>query len=131
MSEGQLQLNDMDLANRKSISENSDLIRQLEDLEGNISMLQKVKIQLTNQLEDARRSSEEESKERQSLMGRYRTLEHEYDGTNAVYEEELAAKDHLARQCQKAEADANLWRLKVSIELFRVQIATTKRIKLV
>jgi hypothetical protein len=55
----------------------------------------------------------QESKERQSLLGRYRTLEHEYDGTNAVYEEELAAKDHLARQCQKAEAEANLWRLKV------------------
>ncbi len=43
-------------------------------------------------------------------------MEHEYDGTNAVYEEELAAKDHLARQCQKAEAEANLWRLKVKKE---------------
>jgi len=47
------------------------------------------------------------------ISKRYRTLEHEYDGTNAVYEEELAAKDHLTRQCQKAEAEANLWRLRV------------------
>ena len=114
ISEGQLQLNDWDRANRKCISENSDLLRQLEELDSNISMLQKVKIQLSNQLEDAKRACEEESKERQSLMGRYRTLEHEYDGTNAVYEEEMAAKDHLERQCQKAEAEANLWRLKVS-----------------
>ena len=105
------------LANKKSISENSDLLRQLEELDSNISMLQKIKIQLSNQLEDAKRACEEESKERQSLMGRYRTLEHEYDGTNAVYEEELAAKDHLERQCQKAEAEANLWRLKVSFSL--------------
>ena len=30
-----------------------------------------------------------------------------------VYEEEVAAKEDLARQCQKAEADANLWRMKV------------------
>ena len=103
----------MDLSNRKSISENSDLLRQLEELDSNLSMLQKVKIQLANQLEDAKRACEEESKERLSLLGRYRTLEHEFDGTNAVYEEEMAAKDHLARQCQKAEAEANLWRLKV------------------
>jgi hypothetical protein len=31
-----------------------------------------------------------------------------------VYEEEVAAKEDLARQCQKAEADANLWRMKVT-----------------
>merc|ERR1712226_68513 len=45
-------------------------------------------------------------------MGRYRTLEHEYDGTDAVYEEEKVAKDDLARLCKKAEEDANFWRLK-------------------
>lgn len=49
----------MDMSNKKSISENSDLLRQLEDLDSNLSMLQKVKIQLSNQLEDAKRACEE------------------------------------------------------------------------
>jgi predicted nuclease with TOPRIM domain len=75
--------------------------------------LNKAKIQLTSQLEEVKRLCDDESKERQSLMGRYRNLEHEYDGMNAVYEEEMGAKDDLARQCHKAEDDANHWRKKV------------------
>ena len=110
---GGLQLQDMELGNRKMASENSELIRQLEEVDANISIMQKAKIQLTNQLDDAKRLCDEEARERQSLMGRYRNLEHEYDGNLAVYEEEVAAKEDLARQCQKAEADANLWRMKV------------------
>ncbi|MGB2023931.1 MAG: hypothetical protein ACPHT7_03150, partial [Litorivicinaceae bacterium] len=84
----------------------------MEELDANISVLQKTKIQLTNQLEEAKRMCDEESKERQSLMGRFRTLEHEFDGTSAVYEEEKIAKEDLARLCQKAENDAHFWRLK-------------------
>ena len=33
-------------------------------------------------------------------------------GTSVVYEEEKIAKEDLARLCQKAENDANFWRLK-------------------
>jgi lipoprotein NlpI len=75
--------------------------------------LNKLKIQLTNQLDDAKRICEDETKERQSLLGRYRNLEHEFDGTNMVYEEELSSKEDLARLCQKAEDDAEHWRKKV------------------
>ena len=78
--------------------------------------MNKMKISLTNQLEDAKRHCEDEAKERQSLLGRQRNLEHEFDGTNVVYEEEQAAKDDLARQCQKAEEEANLWRRKYEID---------------
>lgn len=108
-----LQLQDIDIANRKAISDNSDLTRQLEELEANIVMMQKDKINLSNQLDDAKRMCDEEARERQSLLGRYRNLEHEYDGNLALFNEEVAGKEDLARQCQKAEADANLWRLKV------------------
>ena len=71
-SEGELQLRDMDLQNQKSASENSELLKHLEELDVTISMLQKTKIQLTNTLEEAKRLCDDESKERQSLMGRYR-----------------------------------------------------------
>jgi len=45
---------------------------------------------------------------------RYRNLEHEFDGTNAVYEEEVGSKQDAQRQLQKAENDADLWRKKVT-----------------
>ena len=75
--------------------------------------MNKMKIQLNNQLDDAKRLCDDETKERQSLLGRYRNLEHEFDGMNQVYEEELSAKEDQARMCLKAEEDANHWRLKV------------------
>lgn len=71
---------------------------------------------MTNQLDDAKRLCEDETKERQSLLGRYRNLEHEFDGTNLVYEEELSAKEDQARLCQKAEDDAEHWRHKVGLK---------------
>jgi len=132
-------------------------LRQLEEIEGGISNLNKLKIQLTNQLEDAKRLADDEAKERQSLLGRYmsiiivsglfnqimlqtlekllitlqcdftplicfsfilhryRNLEHEFDGTTAVFEEEVASKQDAQRQLQKAEDDANHWRKKVTL----------------
>ena len=143
LTEGNLQLNDMENGNKKSMSENSELLRQLEEVDGNeeqllansyaykdktgliflithvylspgnISTMNKMKIQLSNQLDDAKRLCDDETKERQSLLGRYRNLEHEFDGMNQVYEEELSAKEDQARMCLKAEEEANHWRLKV------------------
>ena len=63
----------------------AELLRQLEEFDANISALQKTKIQLTSQLEEAKRLCDEESKERQSLMGRFRTLEHEFDGNYTLF----------------------------------------------
>jgi len=116
ISEANLQLNDMDLSNKKAQAENSDLLRQLEEIEQNVSMLQKIRHQLNNELEDVKKHCEDESKERQSLMGRFRNLEHEFDGMSTVLEEETTSKENLQRQCQKAEAEANLWRLKFEKE---------------
>ena len=44
---------------------------------------------LTPQLEDAKRLCDDETKERQSLLGRVRNLEHEDDGMNVILEEEV------------------------------------------
>ena len=51
LTSGGLQLQDMEMQNKKAISANSDLIRQLGEIEANIAMMQKTKIQLSNQLE--------------------------------------------------------------------------------
>ena len=49
MTEGNLQLQDMDNGNRRAAADNSELLRKLEEVDGNIGTLNKAKISLTNQ----------------------------------------------------------------------------------
>lgn len=55
-------LNDFDSAKKKLSIENSDLLRQLEEAESQVSQLSKIKISLTTQLEDTKRLADEESR---------------------------------------------------------------------
>jgi chromosome segregation ATPase len=59
-------LNDFDSAKKKLSIENSDLLRQLEEAESQVSQLSKLKISLTTQLEDTKRLADEESRVRLS-----------------------------------------------------------------
>ncbi|XP_040566481.1 myosin-3 [Lepeophtheirus salmonis] len=112
IAECSMQLQDLEERNKKLLMGNSELLRCLDDVESNISIMNKSKIELTNQLDDAKRLCDDEAKERQSLLGRYRNLEHEYDGTRAILEEEISAKEDLIRQFKKAENETCHWRLK-------------------
>lgn len=55
-------LNDFDAAKKKLSIENSDLLRQLEEAESQVSQLSKIKISLTTQLEDTKRLADEEGR---------------------------------------------------------------------
>lgn len=55
-------LNDLDAAKKKLSIENSDLLRQLEEAESQVSQLSKIKVSLTTQLEDTKRLADEESR---------------------------------------------------------------------
>jgi len=112
ISELNLQVNDMEAGNRKAGSENSDLARQLDEVDSSLSLLHKVRHQLNGELDQVKKMYEEESKERQSILGRFRNLKHEFDGLAVVYEEEVTSKENFQRQCQKAEEETHLWRLK-------------------
>merc|ERR1719347_582409 len=57
-----------------------------------------------------------EAKERVSLLGKYRNMEHMADGLKENYDEEVCAKENLARQLNKALGDADMWRQKYEIE---------------
>ena len=105
-------LSDYDGQNKRMMAENSNLYCRLENMMNSLSMLQKVKISLASQMDDVKRVCEDEAKERQSLLGRYRTLEHEYDGIKEHFDDEQQQKEEAARQLQKMMADANLWRVK-------------------
>jgi myosin heavy chain 6/7 len=68
-------LNDFDSAKKKLSIENSDLLRQLEEAESQVSQLSKLKISLTTQLEDTKRLADEESRVRTNHCKQYLCLE--------------------------------------------------------
>ena len=112
VEEANLTLGDMESQKRKFAAENADLLRQLQELENNATMLQKLRIQLASQLEEARRAADDESKERMVLLGKYKNLEHEIDGVRAQLDEESGAKDDVSRQLGKAIQESDMWRTK-------------------
>merc|ERR1712133_263786 len=112
VEESNLNLGEYENNKRKIAAENSDLLRTLQELENSANMLQKIKIQLAAQLDEAKRIADDEAKERQSLMGRFRNLEHELDGMKDQMEEESSSKDDTLRLLNKALQEADMWRLK-------------------
>lgn len=62
LDEANRTLNDFDAAKKKLSIENSDLLRQLEEAESQVSQLSKIKISLTTQLEDTKRLADEEAR---------------------------------------------------------------------
>merc|ERR1712061_584119 len=110
IEEANLTLGDFDAAKRKIAAENGDLLRHLQELENNANLLVKVKSSLSAQLDDQRIIADNEAKERQSLLGKFRNAEHEVDGMKEHLDEEVAAKDNITRQFNKANAEADMWR---------------------
>merc|ERR1711899_220929 len=80
VEEANLTLGDFENAKRKIASENADLLRQLQEIENNAGMLAKIKAQLQSQLDEVKRVADDEAKERHSLLGKFKNLEHELDG---------------------------------------------------
>ncbi|XP_045127371.1 myosin heavy chain, muscle-like [Portunus trituberculatus] len=131
MDEANRTLNDMDAAKKKLGAENTDLLRQVEEAESQMSQLSKIKLSLTNQLEDQRKLADDESRERATLLGKYRNLEHDIDGLREQLEEESEAKGDAQRQLAKASADAQMWRSKYETEgIARVEELEGIRMKL-
>lgn len=62
LDEANRTLNDFDAAKKKLAVENADLLRQLEEAENQVGQLSKLKLSLTNQLEDTRKLADEESR---------------------------------------------------------------------
>merc|ERR1711981_348517 len=77
---------------------------------GNANLLVKVKSSLSAQLDEQKMVADNEAKERQSLLGKFRNAEHEVDGMKEHLDEEVAAKDNIARQFNKANGEAEMWR---------------------
>merc|ERR1719323_2623453 len=91
-------------------------LRQLQELQNNAALLAKTRAGLASSLEEAKNVADHEAKERVSLLGKYRNLEHELDGLKQGHDEEVGAKENVMRQCMKAQGDADMWRQKYEID---------------
>merc|ERR1719346_30258 len=116
VEEANLTLGDFETSKRKLAAENADLLRQLQEFENQANMLSKIKVQLVSSLEEQRRLSDDEARERQALLGKFKNLEHELDGIREQLEEESSARDDINRQLNKAIQESDMWRSKYENE---------------
>merc|ERR1711892_398600 len=131
VEEASLTLGDMEAGKRRVTAENADLLRQLQELEGDANLLVKTKSALVAALDEQKAIADNESKERVSLLAKYRNLEREADGLKENYDEEVGAKENLGRQLGKAIGDADMWRQKYEIDgLAKAEELEMSRLKL-
>lgn len=64
LDEANRTINDFDATKKKLAVENADLLRQLEEAENQNAQLSKIKLSLTNQLEDTRKLADDECRVR-------------------------------------------------------------------
>ena len=96
---------------------NASKHNELEVLQQKASVLAGEKAQLGSQLDASVKEGEAEERERLSLLARYRTLEHEYDGIKEHLDDEIMEKEDLLHLLQKANTDVNVWQSKYEKEI--------------
>merc|ERR1711913_224904 len=111
-----LTLGDFAMSKNKIANENAELFRIVGDLENNLNIIAKQKSALGAQLNDIKALCDNEARERQLLLGKYRNLEHELDGAKETLDEEAAGRDNILRLVAKAEGDAAALRQKYEVE---------------
>ena len=116
IEEVNLNLGDFEAGKRRITVENADLLRQLQELNANASLMTKTKSALVSALDEQKAIADNEAKERVSLLGKFRNMEHMADGLKENYDEEVCAKENLARQLNKALGDSDMWKQKYEID---------------
>merc|ERR1719365_489028 len=116
VEEANLNLADIENVKRRITTENGDLLHQLQELQNAANLLMKTKSALIAALEEQKCVANHEAKERVSLLGKYRNLEHEVDGLKQNMDEETGAKENVLHTLKKAHGEADTWRQKFEIE---------------
>merc|ERR1711971_1221751 len=111
-----LTIGDFAMMKNKIANENGELLRIVGDLENSLNMLAKAKSALGAQLNDVKALCDNEARDRQLLLGKYRNLGHEVDVAKEALDEEAAGRDNVLRLNAKAEGDAAAMRQKYEME---------------
>lgn len=93
--------------------ETSELTRQLEEAESQVSQLTKAKQALQKQLEEARSNLEDESRMRAKMQGDNRNMQADLDQLREQLEEEQEGRGDLQRMLTKANNEIQEWRRKL------------------
>merc|ERR1719211_592659 len=109
-------LNEADSTKKRLAAENSDLDRQINELEGAISNANKQKISLTTQLEDTKRLADSESKDRATLLTKYKAGATDLENLREKIENEHLRKSDALKAYSKAQAEIQLWRSRYETE---------------
>ena len=72
IEEVNLNLGDFEAGKRRITAENADLLRQLQELNANASLMTKTKSALVSALDEQKAIADNEAKERVSLLGKFR-----------------------------------------------------------
>merc|ERR1711963_723610 len=129
--EANLMLSDYDRARKKTVVENVELLRSVEELDNNNMVMTKIKATLTTQLEEVKKISDDESKERGFILGKFRNLEHEVDLMREQLEEEGQSKADALRMLSKSVGEAQMWRQKYEKDgLARAEELESAKLKL-
>merc|ERR1712076_346406 len=109
-------LNEADSTKKKLIVESQDLSRQIEETENAIAALGKSKVSLSTQLEDTKRLADGESRDRASLLTKFKSLATDCENMKMRIEEEAERKNDTLRALSKAQAEIQLWKSKFETE---------------
>merc|ERR1719474_542427 len=89
IEETNLNLGDFEAAKRRMTSENADLLRQVQELNANASLMVKTKSALAAALDEQKLVADNKAKERVALLGKFRNMEHMADGLKETTAQEL------------------------------------------
>ena len=116
VEENNLNLGDIEASKKRTVIENADLLRQVQELQNSANLLLSGKSALVASLDEQKAIANNEAKERVSLLGKYRNLEHEVEGLRQNFDEEVGYNANVSRQLNKALGDADMWRQKFEVD---------------
>merc|ERR1719466_657598 len=109
-------LNEAESTKKRLQVENQDLNRQIEELEAAIANMNKGKISVTTQLEGPKALADAESKDRSSLLTKYKMMSTDLENLREKLENEAMRKSDAMKALSKAQAEIQLWKSRYETE---------------
>merc|ERR1719249_542677 len=97
-------LNEAESSKKRLQVENQDLSRQIDELEAAIANMNKGKISVTTQLEDTKALADAESKDRSSLLTKYKMMATDLENLREKMENEAMRKSDALKAISKVQA---------------------------
>merc|ERR1712106_955256 len=111
------QLKCLEAHTKKLVIENGTKMEDIKVLFNRKSVFEMENNSLSSILEAAKHDCDHEERDRQSLLTKYRTVEHAYDGIKEQYDDEQMEKEETLQLLHKSLTDAAIWRNKYEKEV--------------